>query len=60
MTLAIYDLLGRIVSVPLNRTFEEAGPHDVPIQTAGWKPGVYFYRLEAGNRTATQKMVVVQ
>ena len=60
MTLSVYDLQGRRVATPLVHVLQQAGPHDVPVRSAGWKPGVYLYRLEAGGLSATRKMVVVE
>ncbi len=59
VTLSIYDLQGRHVATPLDHVLEDAGPHDVPVRCAGWKPGIYIYRLEAGGRSATRKMIVL-
>ncbi len=59
VTLSIYDVQGRRVANPLDHVFQEAGRHDVPVETDRWKPGVYLYRLETGGRSATRKMVVV-
>lgn len=60
VTLSVHDLQGRRVATPLSHARMDAGPHEVPLQTGGWKPGVYLYRLEAGARSATRKMVVVE
>ncbi len=60
VTLSIYDLQGRRVATLLNHAFQEAGRHDVPVHADRWRPGVYLYRLEAGGRTATRKMVVLE
>ncbi len=37
-----------------------AGLHDVPVDTSRWKRGVYLYHLEAGGRSTTRKMVVIE
>ena len=61
--IAVYDLLGRRVSVLVNGT-REAGVHEFQ-----WQPGVggaslasgtYFCRMTAGGETFTQKLVVVR
>jgi len=60
VTLSVYDLQGRRVATLLDHVFLAAGPHDVPVQSGRWKPGVYLYRLKAGGRSATRKMVVLE
>lgn len=60
VTLAVYDLHGRRMVTVLDRARMDAGRHEVPLQTGWWKPGVYLYRIEAGTRSATRKMVVVE
>jgi hypothetical protein len=59
VTLIVYDLQGRRIAAPLLQTPFPAGPHDVPVSTAGWRPGCYLYRIEANGRSATRKMLVV-
>ncbi len=59
VTMSVYDVMGRRVSTVLDRVLMQAGRHEVPVRADRWKPGVYFYRLEAGSRSATRKMVVV-
>jgi outer membrane protein assembly factor BamB len=59
-TLALYDVQGRCVKTPLRRSLLQAGPHDISLELGGLRPGVYVYRLEAGGRTATRKMLVVR
>jgi len=58
-SLRIYDLRGRRVATLLDGTQQAAGTHEVSVRTAGWKPGCYFYRLDAGRSSATRRMVVV-
>jgi hypothetical protein len=60
VTLSLYDLQGRRITVPLRDSFLGAGPHSVRIETQGWRPGVYLCRLEAGGRTAARKMLVLR
>ncbi len=60
VTLSVYDIQGRRVATLLDHAFQEAGRHDAPVQADQWKPGIYLYRLEAGGRSATRKMIVVR
>lgn len=59
VTLAVYDIQGRRTVTLLSGATLEPGTHSVPLQVEGWKPGIYFYRIEAGGRTAVRKMLVV-
>ncbi len=58
VTLALFDVHGRRVSTILDRVTRTAGTHDVPIQTSALAPGFYFCRLDAGDDSATRKLVV--
>jgi hypothetical protein len=59
VTLTVYDLLGRQVSVLVNER-REAGVHEVRFDGSNLASGVYFYRLQAGNFVQTKKMLVVK
>jgi len=64
VVLRVFDVTGRIVSTLVNRPLD-AGQH-----TAIWNgndeadgdvsPGVYFYRLEAGDFVATRRMLLLR
>ena len=45
MSLAVFDVLGRAVSVLVNDR-SEAGVHEVGFDGSGLASGVYLYRLE--------------
>lgn len=65
VSLKVYDPAGRLV-----RTIEESNSRPAGRYTDTWdgrdlegrpvSAGVYFYRLEAGARTVTRKLVIVQ
>ena len=57
MALTLYDLSGRKVTTLVNETLP-AGTHERPV--AGLAPGVYVYRLLAGEFSASKKMVIVE
>jgi hypothetical protein len=56
VTLTIYDINGRKVKSVVNRAFP-AGEYEAEV--SGLAPGVYVYRLEAGEFNAARKMVIV-
>ena len=60
VTLTVFDLQGRARARVLAGVPQSAGPHQASVSTAGWRPGVYLYRLEAGGASATRKMLVVK
>jgi hypothetical protein len=55
VTLAVYDINGRKIATVVNETLP-AGEHEPKV--SGLSPGVYVYRLEAGEFSAARKMVV--
>ena len=59
VNLTIYNLRGRKVAT-LVEGFRQAGYHDVTWDAAGLASGLYFYRIQAGNFTALQKMVLLK
>jgi hypothetical protein len=59
VTLNIYDMLGREVSVLLNER-RDAGVHEVKFDATGLSSGVYFYRLAAGSFVQTRKLLLLK
>ena len=69
VTLAVYDILGREVSVLVNER-RDAGFHEVKFSAkggsasggdaAGLASGVYFYRLTAGSFVQTRKLLLIR
>lgn len=59
VTLSVYDIAGRLVAalVDGHRT---AGVHEVSFDAANLASGIYVYRLEAGQFTASGKMVLMK
>ena len=58
-TLRIYDVLGREV-VTLVDEVRPAGTYTLRWDAAQNSSGIYFYRLQAGNFTATKKLVLLK
>jgi hypothetical protein len=59
VSLKIYDLLGREVAVLVNEQ-RPPGTYSVRWDASRLPSGIYFYRLQAGNRVATKKMVLLK
>jgi hypothetical protein len=59
VTLAIYDITGRLVETLVNET-QQPGVHQVNWDRKVNPSGVYFYRLSAAGFVETKKMVVVE
>jgi len=57
--LRVFDLLGREVALLVNEE-KPAGRYSVQWDAARFSSGVYFYRLLAGEYTATKKVAVVR
>ncbi|WP_083909842.1 T9SS type A sorting domain-containing protein [Gracilimonas tropica] len=58
--LEVFDVTGRKVAVLVDGKQKSAGQHRVSFDGSGLSSGVYFYRLEAGGQTLTQKMLLVK
>ena len=58
-TLAVYDIAGRKVATPFTGQ-AKAGENELVVDVSTLAPGVYTYRLEAGDWAGAKKMVVVR
>lgn len=59
VTLSVYDMLGREVSVLVNEK-REAGVHEVKFDGSNLASGVYLYRLQAGSFVETRKLILLR
>ena len=57
--LTVYDIQGRRIS-ELAKDVYGSGRHDVTFDAAGLASGVYIYRLQAGDRQITRKMMLMR
>jgi hypothetical protein len=57
--LAIYDMLGREVSVLVNER-RDAGVHEVKFDCSGLSSGMYFYRMQAGDFVQSKALVILK
>jgi hypothetical protein len=58
-TLAVYDMLGRIVLSPVEGD-RAAGEHEVRIDASRLASGTYIYRLTANGRTESRTFIVAR
>lgn len=57
--LAVYDLLGRELAVPVSE-WKAPGTYEVTFDAAGLPSGVYLYRLLFGSYVQTRSMIVIK
>lgn len=58
-TLVLTNVTGKVVQTLVNETLN-AGSYTVPVNLLHFAPGVYFYKLRAGNYQKTLKMLVIK
>jgi hypothetical protein len=59
-TLDVYDLQGRLMTTIFRDRMHPAGEEEVSFPTEGWPVGLYLCRLQAGEATASRKLLVVR
>jgi len=59
VSLTIYNVLGQEVATLVDGS-RPPGAHEVTFDASSLSSGVYFYRLEAGDRTRSRKLSIVQ
>jgi hypothetical protein len=59
VTLSVFDILGREVSVLVNER-REAGVHEVKFDASGLSSGVYFYRIQTGTFVETKRLLLIR
>ncbi|MEQ8525985.1 T9SS type A sorting domain-containing protein [Gracilimonas sp.] len=59
VSLTVYNMLGQQVAT-LVSDFKAAGSYEVNFDASALASGSYIYRLEAGNRVSTQKMMLIK
>jgi hypothetical protein len=59
VTLKVYDILGKEIVTLVNEKLN-AGEYEIQFSINQIPSGIYFYKLESGDFTATKKMVLVK
>ncbi len=57
--LTVYNVLGNQVAVLVNQT-QQAGTYQTTFDAKNFSSGVYFYKLEAGSKTMSKKMMLLK
>ena len=57
--LSVYDLNGREV-ISIVKGHQDKGVHKVRADLSSLAPGVYYYLLQAGRYSGSEKMVIVR
>lgn len=57
--LSIFDILGRIVDIPINE-YKKEGNYTFEYNASRLSSGVYFYRLESSNFVDTKRMILIK
>jgi len=58
--LEVFDIAGRPTGSPLQNGWKEAGYHEVTFDGSGLASGIYVVRLETGDFSASEKMVLIK
>ena len=60
VTVALYDVAGRLVTVLLENEFRPAGPGTINFDTRGIASGVYFVRMELAAKSVSRRITIVR
>ncbi|NOS84407.1 MAG: T9SS type A sorting domain-containing protein [Ignavibacteria bacterium] len=60
VTVAVYDVTGKLVATLANNEFVTAGVKEINFNAANLASGIYFYTLKAGDFSQTKKMILVK
>lgn len=59
IALEVYDMTGKLVS-SVDQGQQNAGQHQIELNTAAYAPGVYFYTLNVDGVKVTRKMIIAE
>jgi hypothetical protein len=60
VTIEIYDMLGKVVSLLAKNEFRKAGSYQIDWNAGSFASGVYVYRIQAGSFLQCKKMVLIK
>ncbi|MBD3232470.1 MAG: T9SS type A sorting domain-containing protein, partial [candidate division Zixibacteria bacterium] len=59
VSLEVYNLMGQKIATLVNG-YKEAGQHTVNWDASSYSSGVYFYKLDAGEKLLTRRMTLLK
>jgi hypothetical protein len=59
VTLKVYDILGNVVKILVDG-YKSQGKYTINFNASNLASGIYFYRLQAGDYTATKKLLLLK
>lgn len=60
VTLKVYNILGAEVATLIDNQIRSAGEHSITFDARGISSGVYLYKLQVGQQTALNKMLLLR
>jgi hypothetical protein len=57
VSIQVFDLRGRLIAAPLNRFEQLEGINSVAITSSNWVKGIYFIRIQLGDKIWTKRLV---
>ena len=60
LTVKVYNVLGKEVATLVSAQSQRAGQHQVSFDASGLSSGVYIYRVESAQFTASKKMMLIK
>jgi hypothetical protein len=60
VTLKVYDIMGRDVATLVNGELQAGKVQSVSFDASKLPSGIYFYRLEDGQRQQVQKLILMK
>jgi len=60
VTVRLFDPAGRVAATPLDGARQAVGEHRVELRELGLAPGLYFFRVRAGELSAEGRVVVLR
>ena len=59
VNVSVFNLKGELIEIPVNNEYQAKGRHRFYINAYNWPQGVYFCKIDIGNKTYVQKIVKV-
>jgi hypothetical protein len=60
VSLKVYDIAGKLINTLINNEYRSPGEHSVVFDGSTLSSGTYFYTIEAGTFSDTQKLILIK